>query len=175
MKGERGLPTPSAEALKVKRGRTVTIRPVRPRAYVYPNIVIAEPTMDRSDIDAAGVEKVPLAEEHAQFEKHRVVTGKVRVHTVVDVLDQPISEELTAERIAVQRVPINRYVEVAPGIRNEGELTIIPVLEEVLVVERKLLLKEEIHVQRTVTKETVSQTVPVRKQRAVIESEGPET
>jgi len=74
----------------------------------------------------------------------------------------------------VQRVPINRYVEVAPGIRSEGELTIIPVLEEVLVVERKLLLKEEIHVQRTVTKETVTQNVPVRKQRAVIESHGPE-
>jgi stress response protein YsnF len=130
--------------------------------------------MDRSDVDAAGTEKVPLAEEHAEIEKHRVVTGRVRVHTVVDVLDQVISEELTAERIAVHRVPINRYVEVAPGIRSEGELTIIPVLEEVLVVERKLLLKEEIHVQRTVTQETVSQAVPVRKQRAVIESDGAE-
>src|SRR5215212_6115600 len=122
--------------------------------------------MDRSDSDAAGIEKLSLAEENAHVEKRRIITGRVRVHTAVDVVDQVISEELTAERVAV-----NRYVETAPSIRTEGELTIIPVLEQVLVVQTKLLLKEEIHIRRSVTKETVTETVPVRKQRAVIESE----
>jgi stress response protein YsnF len=127
--------------------------------------------MDRSDSDAAGIEKLSLAEENAHVEKRRVITGRVRVHTAVDVVDQVISEELTAERMAVDRVAVNRYVETAPSIRTEGELTIIPVLEQVLVVQTKLLLKEEIHIRRSVTKETVTETVPVRKQRAVIESE----
>ena len=85
--------------------------------------------MNIADTDAAGAEKLPLAEEQAHLEKRRVVTGRVRVHTEVDVSDQAISEELTADHISVRRVPINRYVETAPGIRTEGELTIVPVLE----------------------------------------------
>jgi len=130
--------------------------------------------MNIVDSVAAGAEKLPLAEEQAHLEKRRVVTEKVRVHTEVDVLEQAISGELTADHVSVRRVPIDRYVETAPGIRTEGEFTIIPVLEEVLVVEKKLLLKEEVHIQRTLTTETVTQTVPVRKQRAVIETEAAE-
>jgi stress response protein YsnF len=129
--------------------------------------------MDRGDGagDVPGIGKLPLTEEQVHIEKRQVTTGKVRVQTMVDVSDELVTQELTAERVAVSRVPVNRYVEVAPQIRTEGELTIIPVLEEVLVVERKLLLKEEIHIQRTVTTELVTETVPVRKQRAVVESE----
>jgi stress response protein YsnF len=56
---------------------------------------------------------------------------------MVDVSDELVTQELTAERVAVSRVPVNRYVEVAPQIRTEGELTIIPVLEEVLVVAKE--------------------------------------
>jgi len=128
--------------------------------------------MDRQENDPGGSKKLLLAEEHAQIDKRRVVTGKVRVHTVVDVTDETVTDELAADHVQVSRVPINRYVETAPGIRTEGVLTVIPVLEEVLVVQTKLLLKEEIHIERTVSTETVTQTVPVRKQRAVIESEG---
>jgi len=128
--------------------------------------------MDRQENDPGWPKKLPLAEEHARIDKRQVVTGKVRVHTVVDVTDETVTDELAADHVQVSRVPIDRYVETAPGIRTEGGLTIIPVLEEVLVVQTKLLLKEEIHIERTVSTETVTQTVPVRKQRAVIESEG---
>ena len=129
--------------------------------------------MDKGDgaDDVPGIGKLPLTEEQVYIEKRRVTTGKVRVQTMVDVSDELVTQELTAERVAVSRVPVNRYVEIAPQIRTEGELTIIPILQEVLVVERKLLLKEEIHIQRTVTTELVTETVPVRKQRAVVESE----
>jgi len=129
--------------------------------------------MDKGDEadDVPEIGKLPLTEEQIHIEKRRVTTGKVRVQTMVDVSDELVTQELTAERVAVSRVPVNRYVEIAPQIRTEGELTIIPILQEVLVVERKLLLKEEIHIQRTVTTELVTETVPVRKQRAVVESE----
>jgi stress response protein YsnF len=63
-------------------------------------------------------------------------------------------------------------VERASEPRIDGELTIVPVFEEVLVVETKLLLKEEIHIRRTMTKESVQQSVTVRKQRAIIEELG---
>jgi stress response protein YsnF len=66
-------------------------------------------------------------------------------------------------------VPIDRLVDVAPAIRTEGDVTIIPVVEEILVVETKLVLKEEVHIRRTLTKETVEQSVTLRKQRAIVE------
>lgn len=116
-------------------------------------------------------EKMALSEEQLRVEKRRVPTGRVRVHTKMDIVNEHVVQELKAERFDITKVPVNSYVEAPPPIRVEGDVTIIPVLEEVLVIETKLLLKEEIHVRRTVTTETVAATIPVRKQRAVVESD----
>jgi stress response protein YsnF len=64
---------------------------------------------------------------------------------------------------------VDRVVSEAPGVRTEGGVTIVPVLEEVLFVEKRLVLKEELHIRRTATTETVELPVTLRKQRAVIE------
>lgn len=112
---------------------------------------------------------IPLAEEEARISKRRVITGRVRVSTVVDVSEEVVRGELSTADVAVTRVPIDRYVDTAPAIRTEGDITIVPVLEEVLVVETRLLLKEEIHISRTTSKEVVEQVVTLRKQRAVVE------
>jgi len=61
-------------------------------------------------------------------------------------------------------------VETAPEIRTEGDVTIVPVLEEVLVVEKRLVLKEELHIRRRIETETVEVPVILRKQRAIIEA-----
>jgi stress response protein YsnF len=114
--------------------------------------------------------KLALTEEQVHVEKRLVTTGKVRVHTTVDVSDELVTQDLTADEVWVSRVPIDRYVDAVPQVRTEGNLTIVPVLEEVLVVQTKLLLKEEIHIQRSVTRESVTETVPIRKQRVVVES-----
>jgi len=57
---------------------------------------------------------------------------------------------------------------------TEFGVLIIPVLEEVLVVEKRLVLKEELHVRRLVSEENVEIPVTVRKQRAVVERVTPE-
>jgi stress response protein YsnF len=54
-------------------------------------------------------------------------------------------------------------------IRTEGGVTIIPVLEEVLVVEKRLVLKREIRISKRSTSETVKIPVSLRKQRADVE------
>jgi stress response protein YsnF len=45
---------------------------------------------------------------------------------------------------------MGRMVETAPEIRTESDVTILPVVEEVLVVEKRLVLKEELHIRRRV-------------------------
>lgn len=122
--------------------------------------------------DAAGVTTVPLLEEEVSVSTREVVTGRVRVSTVVDTAEHLVRQDLDTEHVEVTRVPVDRYVDAAPAIRTEGDVTIIPVLEEVLVVETRLLLKEEIHIRRTLSKDTVEQTVTLRTQRAVVEQLG---
>jgi stress response protein YsnF len=118
---------------------------------------------------AANTVAVPLVEEEVRLSKRETVTGRVRVRTVVDSTEELVRQELDTEQVSVTRVPIDRLVDVAPAIRTEGDVTIIPVVEEILVVETKLVLKEEVHIRRTLTKETVEQSVTLRKQRAIVE------
>jgi stress response protein YsnF len=66
-------------------------------------------------------------------------------------------------------VPIDKVVDAVPTVRTEGDVTIVPVLEEVLVVETKLVLKEEIHIRHRVETENVEVPVVLRRQRAVVE------
>jgi stress response protein YsnF len=118
------------------------------------------------------VARVPLSEEVVSVSKREVVTGRVRIRTLEDSSDKLVRQELDTAQVSVTRVPVDRIVDRMPAPRIEGDLTIVPVLEEVLVVETKLLLKEEIHIRRTLSKETVEQSVTLRKQRAIIEELG---
>jgi stress response protein YsnF len=90
------------------------------------------------------------------------------VSTVVREQEQLVDEELTHERVEVERVPIRRPVDVAPPVREEGDITIIPVVEEIVVVERRLILKEDVWIRRVFVSERHRETVMVRKQDAVI-------
>jgi uncharacterized protein (TIGR02271 family) len=114
-------------------------------------------------------EAVPLLEEEMRVDKRSVATGKVRVRSVVDTIEEVARAALAEDRVEVTRVPLNREVSAAPPVRTEGEVTIVPVMEEVLVVEKRLVLKEELHIRRRVTHENVEVPVTLRKQRAVIE------
>jgi stress response protein YsnF len=58
--------------------------------------------------------------------------------------------------------------------RTEGETTIIPVMEEVLVVEKRLRLKEELHVTRRRTEHRDPQRVTLRSERVEVERTGPD-
>lgn len=122
-----------------------------------------------TDQPAETREVLPLVEEELRIDKRSVTTGKVRVRSVVDTVEEVARADLTGERVEVTRVPIDREVEAPPPTRTEGDVTIVPVMEEILVVEKRLVLKEELHIRRHVTHENVEVPVTLRKQRAVIE------
>ena len=67
------------------------------------------------------------------------------------------------------RVPIDRRVEQVPEIRTENGVTIVPIVEERLVIEKQLFLKEELHIRRDVKTETVEVPVTLRSERAMVE------
>jgi stress response protein YsnF len=96
------------------------------------------------------------------------------VQTVTDAIEELARTDMQQETVEVTRVPVDRIVETAPEIRTDGDLTIVPVLEEVLVVEKRLVLKEELHIRRRATTEAVEVPVTLRKQRAIIERTDPD-
>lgn len=112
---------------------------------------------------------LPLVEEAATVSKRSVPTGKVRISTHVDVAHEMARAVLQSETVEVTRVEIGSQIDTVPEVRTEGDLTIIPVCEEVLVVEKKLFLKEELHVRRRTETETVETPIALRRQRAVVE------
>lgn len=107
--------------------------------------------------------------ETATLKTRDVLTGRVRVSTRTEVTEEPVSAELAHEDVVVTRVPVDKAIETAPSIRTEGGVIIIPVIEEILFVEKRLFLKEEIHIRRTTQTESVKVPVSLRKQSAVIE------
>jgi stress response protein YsnF len=111
---------------------------------------------------------IPLAEERLHVSK-RPVERRVRVRTVTEDVPETLREELVAERVDVQHVSVERELAEAPEIRFEDDVMIIPVIEERLVVEKKLFLVEEVHVRRLQGTERIEQPVTLRKQRVVVD------
>jgi uncharacterized protein (TIGR02271 family) len=112
---------------------------------------------------------IPVVEETARIDKREVQTGRVKVHTVVETSEQMVREALSSQNVKVTRVPVDQPVTTVPVIRTENGITIVPVLEEILVVEKRLILREELHIKQEVSHETVEVPVSLRKQRAVVE------
>ena len=110
-----------------------------------------------------------LVEERATIVKTMVETDRVRVSTFVEEHEEVVRETIQRNEVRVERVPINRIVETAPPVRQEGDAVIYPVLEETLVVEKRLLLKEEIHVISTTRLEPFEQAVTLRAMHADVQ------
>ena len=119
--------------------------------------------------DDPKTEYLPIVEETASLAIRKVVTGRVRIVTQTEEVDHLLPAELSSVEVDVVRVPIDRKIEAVPDVVTEGELTIIPVVEERLVVTRELYLREEIHVRRVKQTETVEIPTTTRRQTAQIE------
>ncbi len=118
---------------------------------------------------------VPLVTEMAQIGKRARTTGRVRVTTRVETEHRTLSEELWGETVEIERVPRDEPVESMPPIRTEDGVTIVPLVEERLYVEKRLVLVEEVRLRRLPTRETVEVPVELRAERAAVERVAPET
>ena len=116
---------------------------------------------------------LPLVEEALRVGKRRVETGRVRVSVATETEERLVRETLRSERAETERVPVWRELadgEQAPSVRREQDGTVVvPVLEEVLVVERRLVLREEVRLRVVAVEEAIEQPVTLRRQRAEVE------
>lgn len=109
-----------------------------------------------------------LMSEDLRIERVRVDGDRVVVGTMTRDVEHAVDEALVHERVEIERVAVGRPVSAIPEVREEGDVTVFPVVEEVLVVERRLVLKEEIRVRRVRVEGRHRETVILREQEAVV-------
>jgi uncharacterized protein (TIGR02271 family) len=113
-------------------------------------------------------QRLELLEEQLQIDKRVVEIGRVLVETKVETKQQVVEALLQEEEVQVERTPIGRFIDEVPQIREENGVLIIPVIEEQIVVQTKLVLKEELRVTKTVREELVRRTIPIRSEHATV-------
>jgi uncharacterized protein (TIGR02271 family) len=111
---------------------------------------------------------IPLLAEQIDVTRRKVVTGRVQVQTVTREDQHLIDEPLSSERVEVERVPVGKVIDSIPSIREDEDQIVIPVVEEILTVERRLVLKEEVHIRKTRSSRRHQERVTLRRQEAVV-------
>src|SRR5271165_4557865 len=118
--------------------------------------------------DNAGEYVVSLLAEEIAVAKQVVETGRVQIARVTHEREQLIDELLARETVEIKRTRIGQHVDAMPAVREEGDTIVVPIVEEMLVVERRLFLKEEVRIRRVRSTERHQETVTLRHQEAVV-------
>ncbi len=148
-------PAQPSTTLRFTDGRTIVV----PTALLLPDSEELQTTTTTE-----GAVAFPIVEEQLAVGKRTIETGKVtlekRVHEHHESLDVP----LALRTYDIERVVLNQPVDVAPSIRQEGDTTIYPLVEEQLVVTTQLILKEELRITRRDTERRDTRTVTLKRE-----------
>lgn len=129
------------------------------------SVVAADDAGGATEAGAESAMHMPLHEESLYVGKTRRRTGRgVRIVKTVSHHVQHVDEPLQQDRFTIEHVPRAEFVEYAPAPRQEGDTWIFPVVEEVLVVQKRLRVTEEIRVTRRQETTHAPQDVTLRKE-----------
>ncbi len=164
-----------ATVLHLGLGRSVTVPTELLLSGIAPESAVAgEGSTPRSARDSsaatrvadAGETVVALGAEEMHVDKQTVVTGKVRLHHSVETYTDSATLPLTRTSWDVQRTPVGELVAEKPQVRQEGEMTIYPLVEERIVARREYFLVEEVRVRQVAT--TTERTASLELKRDVL-------
>jgi uncharacterized protein (TIGR02271 family) len=121
-----------------------------------------EPAVTRDE------ELLPIYEESVRITKRPVTTTAARIHVTVSEHDETVEALLLRQDASIERVPVGTPIDTPPSTRREGDTIIVPILEERLVVEKRLFLKEELRIRIGETRQPATQAVRLRREHAEI-------
>ncbi len=111
---------------------------------------------------------MPLLGEEIAVTKGVVETRRVTVQRLTREQQESVAAPLTVETVEIAHEPIGREVDAMPPIREEGDTVVIPIVEERLVLERRLFLKEEVRVRRVRASRMQRENVTLRHHEVVV-------
>ena len=119
---------------------------------------------------------VSVTQEQLDIGRRVVDTGgALRLRKQVEEVPTEVREPLVTEVVDAERVPIGRVLDAPVGIRHEGDVTIVPVVQERLVLRKELVLVEEIRLTRRREVSESHEQLTLRRERVVIERLDPAT
>lgn len=116
---------------------------------------------------------IPVIVEQLRVDKEVRELGRVRITKTVEVRDEPVDVEFLRDEVSVERVEIGRPVDAPVSIRYEGDTLVLPVHEEILVLQKQLVLREELRVRVTRTQGHDRRIVRLRAEKVTVENSGP--
>lgn len=123
----------------------------------------------RRDADSSKTLVVPVIVEELEVQKRIVETGKVRITKIVHERETIVDEPFLRDEVEVERVLIDRVVDAPVPVRYEDDTMIVPIMEEVLVIEKRLVLKEELYIRKRRVETHRPQQVRLRSEEARVE------
>lgn len=112
---------------------------------------------------------IPVVEETAHVSKRLVERGSVRVSKVVTEREETIDTSTLEDEIEIEHVARNTWLKKPAKPRREGDTLIIPVMEEITVVEKRIMLREELYIRTKQTRKPATETVRLRREEVRVE------
>ena len=116
---------------------------------------------------------IPVIQEQAMVTKRVVDTGKVKISKHVREYEELVDVPHFQDEVRIERIAVNQFVDEPPKVRTEGNITIIPVMEERYVIEKRLFLTEELHVVNERKETHTPQNVKVLKEEVEVKRMSP--
>lgn len=111
---------------------------------------------------------VPVIAERLVIDKRQVESGRVRITKHVDEHEQVVDAPGFTEDVEVERVPMDRVLEAPAEVRYEGDTLVVPIMEEVVVMQKRLVLKEELRITKRRQEVHNPQQVTLRKEEVEV-------
>lgn len=121
---------------------------------------------------AEGPRVLPVIEERATIRRETVETGRVRLTRHVHETEEAVRVPVQHDEVEVEHVAFNQVLPAGtpvPATRYEGDTMIIPVLREVAVVEKRLLLVEELRVTKRQVTTDHTEALHLRREEIIVE------
>lgn len=109
---------------------------------------------------------IPVIEERVTIDKAIVERGRLRVAKEIITEQETVNIPLLHDEFTVEHKAVNRFVDEVPAMRKEGNVTIIPVLKEVVV--KRVMLVEEIYITQHQVETVAEQEISIRKEQISI-------
>lgn len=121
-----------------------------------------------SSLEHSEERTIPVMTEEVIVDRKVVEKGGVIIEKKVTGEEISLDIALSDEKIKLERVPVNKYLDSRPENRYEGDTLIIPVIKEVMV--KRLLLVEEVHITKEVRTINKQENVTLKKEEITIKN-----
>ncbi|HEU4471916.1 MAG TPA: DUF2382 domain-containing protein [Flavisolibacter sp.] len=112
---------------------------------------------------------IPVVEEGMEIGKEVVETARIVVQTRIREEQATVNIPVISEKYEVRHIPVNQVFPEPPGVRHEGDTLIVPVIEEIVVVEKRYRVIEEVHLIKHKTETPFMQELTLRKGEVRVE------